>query len=237
MMSDRQSNSDEPTNGGITPTENREAGSSASDENRLSVQQSFFYRWRIRITAVVLVGAWFGVLFSAPLIRSGSLAAVLADYFGWLLFNSGVVLRIWAITNIGGRKSQVIVNHGPYAFCRNPLYVGTFLLILSEAFFLKSTTFVVVAIGLFIMYHCCVVSAEERVLLSRFGLAFSDYCDAVPRWWPRRGAPVSLPVVISSNPLIAELRQTGWWLALPLLGTMTAYLQNHPDWPHFFRLQ
>ena len=123
MMSDRQSNSDEPTNGGITPTENREAGSSASDENRLSVQQSFFYRWRIRITAVVLVGAWFGVLFSAPLIRSGSLAAVLADYFGWLLFNSGLEdlgdHQHWRSKIAGNRQSRPLCILSQSAVCRN----------------------------------------------------------------------------------------------------------------------
>jgi protein-S-isoprenylcysteine O-methyltransferase Ste14 len=227
---------DQPADAMIAPSLLADVPAVFSPPASLSVHQSLAYRWRIRITAVLLLTTWIGVLYSPPIVKSGSLIAVFADYFGWMVFGGGIVLRLWSISNIGGRKSQELVNHGPYALCRNPLYVGTFLLMLSQAFLLKSLTFLSATIALFIFYHLCVVPVEERVLLSRFGEAFTTYCETVPRWWPRR-VTVQLPqVTVTPGPLRAELRQTVWWLALPLLCATTAYLQNHPDWPRFFRL-
>jgi len=202
----------------------------------MSVKQSWAYRRRVKLTAVVLLTTWGAVLMSAPVVAAGSLAAVLADYCGWLLFGAGVCLRLWATMSIGGRKQKELVNHGPYSLCRNPLYVGTFLMMLSEACFLKSLTFVLATLGLFVLYHFGVVPVEERVLRTRLGSAYQDYCDAVPRWWPRRGCVFAPPVTVAPNPWNDELRRTVWWLTLPLLGTLTAYWQNHPDWPHWFRL-
>lgn len=201
-----------------------------------SVKRSWTYQKRVPLTAVVLLVTWAAVLMSAPWVPAGSAAAVLADYFGWLLFGAGVSLRLWATTNIGGRKSQQLVNHGPYAFCRNPLYVGTFLMMLAEACFLKSLTFVVATLVLFVFYQLAVVPVEERVLRVRLGQAYQDYCAAVPRWWPRRSALFVPPVTVAPNPFNDELRRTAWWLTLPLLGTWTFLVQHHPAWPHWFRL-
>lgn len=209
---------------------------SASAPPVLSVKQSWAYRWRVKLTAVVLLTTWTGTLFSVPFVLAGSLAAVIVDYFGWLLFGAGIALRLWGTTNIGGRKQRELVNHGPYALCRNPLYVGTFLMMFSEACFLKSLTFVLATVVLIVFYHVAVVPVEERVLRARFGSAYDNYCDAIPRWWPRRANLFAPPVTVAPNPWHDELRRTVWWLSLPLLGTYTAYLQNHPDWPHWFRL-
>lgn len=218
------------------PPSAAQAAEASSPPPVLSVKQSWAYRRRVKLTAVVLLATWAAVLMSEPFVNAGSLAAVFADYFGWLLFGAGVALRLWGTTNIGGRKQQTLVNHGPYALCRNPLYVGTFLMMFAEACFLKSLTFVLATVVLFVFYHVAVVPVEERVLRSRFGTAYDDYCDAIPRWWPRRANLFAPPVTVAPNPWNDELRRTLWWLSLPLLGTYTAYLQNHPDWPHWFRL-
>jgi protein-S-isoprenylcysteine O-methyltransferase Ste14 len=51
---------------------------------------------------------------------------------GWCLW-PGATLRLWSTLYIGGRKRVVLVSDGPYSLCRNPLYVGTFLIALSNA--------------------------------------------------------------------------------------------------------
>ena len=201
-----------------------------------SIRQSWAYRRRVPLTAVVLLSTWVGVLMSASWLTADSAGAVFADYFGWLMFGAAVTLRLWATTNIGGRKSQQLVNYGPYAFCRNPLYVGTFLMMLSEACFLKSLTFALATLVLFVFYHVGVVPAEEQLLRARFGAVYQDYCDAVPRWCPRRTALFVPHVTVAPNPWNAELRRTAWWLTLPLIGTWTFHLQNHPAWPHWWQL-
>lgn len=209
-------------------------GPSTSDPPIQSVTQYWAYRWRVRLSALVLLGTWIAVLMSEPWIAPGSAWAVLADYFGWVIFVGAICLRLWATANIGGRKSQQLVNHGPYTFCRNPLYVGTFMMMMSESLFLKSITFAAATLILFVFYHLAVVPVEENVLRARFGREYEDYCDAVPRWCPRRTALFVPPVTVAPDPWNAELRRTGWWLALPLIGTWTTLSQHHPSWPHLW---
>ena len=198
----------------------------------------FTYRWRMIVTLIVLLLAWVGAGFSRPYVEMGSITAIVADYCGWLIYFSGLCLRFWATRCIGGRKTQEIVSYGPYSLSRNPLYVGTFLMILSLACFLKSPTFAA-ATGLVILYYCvAVVPLEERLLRHHFGPEYEIYCAVVPRWLPRIGTIYSYsphqPMI--AHPMREEVRRTMWWLLLPLLAALHPYFRAWPDWPHWLSL-
>jgi protein-S-isoprenylcysteine O-methyltransferase Ste14 len=194
---------------------------------------TFRYRWRMIITLLVLLVAWLGAGFSPTRVQAGSLPAILADYIGWLMFIGGLCLRFWSTWFIGGRKSQEVVCYGPYSLSRNPLYVGTFMMILSLAFLLKSPTFAV-ATAIVIAYYCvAVVPLEERLLRHHFGTEYANYCHSVPRWLPRLGAAYSPPVSVISRPMRNELRRALWWLPLPLLAELHAYCRTLSEWPHW----
>ncbi len=139
--------------------------------------------------------AWVGILIIAPFAIVAVLSPPLApegswldngfDLVGWALFMVGAGFRWWATLYIGGRKLDTVVAEGPYSVCRNPLYVGTFLMGLGIAFFLQSITF---AVGFGIsatFYFGVTVPAEEILLRDKFGLTFVDYCRKVPRFWLR----------------------------------------------------
>lgn len=193
----------------------------------------FRYRWRMHLTLAALLVAWVGAGLSPPFLQNGSLSAVLADYVGWLMFFGGLSLRFWATRFIGGRKSREVICGGPYSLTRNPLYVGTFLMILSLSFFLKSPTFAV-ATAIVIAYYCvAVVPLEERHLRDVFGVDYSNYCENVPRWLPRVGAIYSPPVTVIPQPMQNEARRAVWWLLLPLLAELHAYCRAFPEWPHW----
>ncbi|MFV2065761.1 MAG: isoprenylcysteine carboxylmethyltransferase family protein, partial [Pirellulales bacterium] len=68
-----------------------------------------------------------------PYAAEGSSLDFLADAMAWLIFVMGGTFRWWATLYIGNRKQCVLVTDGPYSLCRNPLYVGTFLIVLSIA--------------------------------------------------------------------------------------------------------
>lgn len=194
---------------------------------------TFRYRWRMIVTLLVLLVAWVGAGLSPTFVQPGSLPAVLADYVGWLLFFGGLCLRFWSTWFIGGRKSQEVVCYGPYSLTRNPLYVGTFLMILSLAFLLKSPTFAA-ATAIVIAYYCvAVVPLEERLLRHQFGTVYANYCHSVPRWFPRLGTAYSPPVSMISHPMRNELRRAVWWLSLPLLAELHTYCRNLSEWPHW----
>ena len=205
--------------------------------SRPPLSRTFRYRWRMHLTLVVLLMAWLGAGFSAPFVQSGSLTAIVADYIGWLMFFAGLTLRFWSTRFIGGRKSHEIVRYGPYSMTRNPLYVGTFLMILSLAFLLKSPTFVIATAIVIAYYHVAVVPLEERFLRHEFGTEYANYCESVPRWLPRLGAIYSPQLVaVNSSPMRSEVNRAAWWLLLPLLAEVHAYLRAWPEWPHWLNL-
>lgn len=202
--------------------------------SRPPLSRTFRYRWRMHLTLAVLLVAWLGAGLSPPVVQSGSLTAILADYFGWLMFFGGLSLRFWATRFIGGRKSQEVVCYGPYSLTRNPLYVGTFLMILSLALLLKSPTFAI-ATAIVIAYYCiAVVPLEERVLRDVFGPKYANYCQSVPRWLPRVGAIYSPQLIaVNSQPMRSEINRAAWWLLLPLLAELHTYFRAWPEWPHW----
>lgn len=194
---------------------------------------TYRYRCRMHLTLVVLLVAWLGAGFSPTFVPPGSLPAILADYIGWLMFFGGLCLRFWATWFIGGRKSTEVICYGPYSLTRNPLYVGTFLMILSLAFLLKSPTFAA-ATAIVIAYYCvAVVPLEERLLRHHFGTVYVNYCQSVPRWFPRLGTAYSPPVTMISHPMHNELRRAMWWLPLPLLAELHAYFRTLSEWPQW----
>lgn len=192
------------------------------------------YRWRMHLTLAVLLVAWLGAGLSPPFVQLGSLTAIISDYLGWLMFFGGLSLRFWATRFIGGRKSHEVVCYGPYSLTRNPLYVGTFLMILSLAFLLKSPTFAI-ATAVVIAYYCvAVVPLEECLLRDVFGTEYANYCQSVPRWLPRIGA-IYAPQLVATNsqPMRSEMNRAAWWLLLPLLAELHTYFRAWPEWPHW----
>lgn len=215
------------------PTNSVESTASFSQDSSPPMAGTFRYRCRMHLTLLVLLTAWIGAGFSPTLVQAGTLSAVVADYIGWLMFFGGLCLRFWSTWFIGGRKSREVVCYGPYSLTRNPLYVGTFLMILALAFLLKSPTFAA-ATAIVIAYYCvAVVPLEERLLRHQFGTVYANYCQSVPRWFPRLGTTYSPPVSMISHPMHNELRRAIWWLPLPLLAEFHTYCRNLSAWPHW----
>jgi protein-S-isoprenylcysteine O-methyltransferase Ste14 len=156
-----------------------------SESPRPSLTKSWSYRHRMQVTALVLGSAWTYVAFSRPWIEQGTTLDWLIDAAAWTVFLAGAGVRLWATLWIAGRKKQTVVDDGPYRACRNPLYVGSFVMGVGLGLFLKSLAFAA-GLGLVMsLYLWFVVPAEERYMGSRFGDAFDDYCRRVPRWMPR----------------------------------------------------
>ena len=86
------------------------------------------FRYRGWFGIVILVPPAVATFLSQPIIREESWLDVAGDVLAWLLFVYGGALRLWATLYVGGRKGRVVVCEGPYSLCRNPLYLGTFLL-------------------------------------------------------------------------------------------------------------
>jgi protein-S-isoprenylcysteine O-methyltransferase Ste14 len=201
------------------------------------IVQTWAARSRGWIGILLLAPFCVGMLFSAPLTLEGSWLDFVFDQAAWLTFVAGAGIRWWSTLYIGGRKTMDLVCEGPYSLCRNPLYVGTFLMVLSVAIFMQSLTF---AFGLLLaswIYLSTTVPVEERRLLKNYGSKFEKYCEEVPRFIPRFSSFKSAPTIeVRLKGLTAEGIRTARWIWLPVICSLVAQFRSQPTWPHFFKL-
>jgi protein-S-isoprenylcysteine O-methyltransferase Ste14 len=109
--------------------------------------------------------------------------------FGVLALGA-LALAIWgqrtmkaAGTNVNpGMPALVIVDGGPFAFTRNPLYLSLILLYIAIGGMLASPAFLVLAVPLVLVLHVGVVLREERYLDAKFGDVYRRYKARVRRW-------------------------------------------------------
>ncbi len=99
----------------------------------------------------------------------------------------GVVLRAAASGHV--KKNAELTTTGPYAYTRNPLYLGSAIIGLGFSLAARSVWVVAVLGLLFVLVYVPVVKSEEAFLRARFP-EFDAYARRVPRFLPRLGNPV-----------------------------------------------
>ena len=127
----------------------------------------------------------------------------------------------------GGRKRQVyaekLVQGGIFAHCRNPLYVGNFLILLGVGIASNSVLFLSLGVPFFFFAYWAIIAAEENYLRNKFGQEFDEYCNRVNRLLPNfSGLGQTLAgMTFNWRRLIsAEYGSTYIWLAAITLVTL-----------------
>jgi protein-S-isoprenylcysteine O-methyltransferase Ste14 len=119
---------------------------------------------------------------------------------------AGEGLRWWAVGQIGvisrTRTTRLgpLIASGPFALCRNPLYVGNLLLWAGFTVWSGLLWMLPITLGVFIAYYQSIIRWEEVLLTERFGDAYARYAAETPRWWPRVGR---LPTAFSASAMHA----------------------------------
>jgi protein-S-isoprenylcysteine O-methyltransferase Ste14 len=119
------------------------------------------------------------------------LAASLATAgVGWLLVAAFVVWNGWALVTIAkhrtallpGEATTIVIDRGPFAWSRNPLYVG--LLVGSAGVSLVvGSGWALIALPLeWALLRWGAVVPEEQYLAAKFGATYTDYAGRVRRW-------------------------------------------------------
>jgi len=190
----------------------------------------------------------FPLVYALLIIKS---SPILADYrlaalFGVLVAGTGQLLR--AITVgleyiiRGGRKRQVyaekLVQGGVFAHCRNPLYVGNYLIILGVSLASNSVLFAAVAIPFFAVAYWAIIAAEENYLRNKFGPEFDAYCARVNRLAPNFSGFGQTLAGMQFNwrrLITAEYGSAYIWMAAIILVTLkNAWLDgSHQTQPYF----
>lgn len=96
----------------------------------------------------------------------------------------GEAIRMWAAGHL--YKNERVVTSGPYAYVKNPLYLGTFLIMVGLC--VMASNYVLLAIGVvvFAAYYAPFKQRRESDRLrERFGDAWGRYDREVPAYLPR----------------------------------------------------
>ena len=95
----------------------------------------------------------------------------------------GLALRAWSAGHI--RKNAQLATSGPYAFTRNPLYFGSFLLGLGFTIASGRLLLALLFATLFLGIYLPVMRVEASTMAQLFGSQYDTYRRSVPLFFPR----------------------------------------------------
>jgi protein-S-isoprenylcysteine O-methyltransferase Ste14 len=102
--------------------------------------------------------------------------------YGAILIVPGLLTRALASGHV--RKNETLAMSGPYAYTRNPLYLGSLLMGIGFAVASRSWWIGVALVVMFFAIYLPVILDEEKFLRSKFS-EFDEYARRVPRMLPR----------------------------------------------------
>src|SRR5712691_2662849 len=105
---------------------------------------------------------------------------------GGLVALPGLALRAWATGHL--RKNYALATTGPYAYTRNPLYLGSFVMGLGFTIAAGKLILGLVFAVLFLGIYVPVMRVEAKTLEELFGQDYRRYASAVPLFLPRVSA-------------------------------------------------
>ena len=94
----------------------------------------------------------------------------------------GLALRAWAAGSLA--KNRQLSTGGPYAYTRNPLYIGTLVVAAGLAVAARSPGLAALFAAIFALVYLPVIQNEQQHLRNLF-TGYADYAAQVPILWPR----------------------------------------------------
>ena len=144
---------------------------------------AFFARWRVRLGyPLAVIVLWLARPTPKTILAGAFIGAV------------GLWIRARAAGHL--HKQQVLTVTGPYAYTRNPLYLGSFILVIGAAVAAHSWISTLILFGYFALFYSVVMRREERELRQHHGDAFQGYARTVPLFFPR----LTLAKPLTENP-------------------------------------
>ena len=170
----------------------------------MSAAGSFFVHWRVRVGYPLAIAV---VYFSRPTPRS--------ILVGALVGVAGLCLRAYAAGYL--HKKEVLTVTGPYAYTRNPLYLGSAILALGAGIATRSWVSALVLIAYFALFYSMVMQREANELRIRHGASFEEYACAVPLIIPRLTAAKLAGVSAGSFSFTQYKKNQEWQAAVGFL--------------------
>jgi protein-S-isoprenylcysteine O-methyltransferase Ste14 len=116
---------------------------------------------------------------------------VFSMVIGFLLVIAGEFFRLWGVAIAGSETRTTgpvggtfLVTVGPFAFVRNPLYLGNILMYFGVGIIANTPVLAIAGLLFFFIQYALIVSLEEEALLKKFGEQYLRYVEKVPRFIP-----------------------------------------------------
>ena len=116
--------------------------------------------------------------------------------YGSAIIVPALLLRTAASGHV--KKNQEVTTSGPYAYTRNPLYVGSIILVIGFGVASRNVWLALALMAIFISLYLPVVWDEEDHLRAEFS-DYAEYAQRVPRFFPR------IPSTSSAGEFSSEL--------------------------------
>lgn len=112
-------------------------------------------------------------------------------YIGFIIAALGIMFAFWARKYLGGnwsgivalKKNQTLVDTGPYAIVRHPIYFGLTIGIVGSAI-AEGTVSGLIAIVCMLIFSLLRIRAEEKLMTSIFGKKYKEYSKRVYKFIP-----------------------------------------------------
>jgi len=138
---------------------------------------------------------------------------------GAILIAPGLLIRALASGHV--RKNESLATSGPYAYTRNPLYLGSLLIGMGFAVAARSWWVGVALVVMFVAIYVPVIRDEEAFLRRTFS-EFDEYARQVPRMLPRLTAHSSDEEASAGFSIDLYLKHREYNALLGALGMMAA---------------
>lgn len=102
----------------------------------------------------------------------------------WSIFTIILGILIRSLSAGALHKNSSLSTNGIYAMVRNPLYVGSFLVLIGFCFIINDFIFWITALTLFAVTYIPTILSEERGLQQAFPEQWSEFTGSTPRFIP-----------------------------------------------------
>lgn len=140
----------------------------------------------------------------------------------------GLLIRGWAAGTI--YKDEQLTTSGPYAYTRNPLYVGSFLIGLGVTLAGGHWIWPALFIAFFVGVYGRTMSGETELLTELFGDRFRHYAANVPALIPRLSAYRPEPPNTAAGFTLSQYKRNNEWEAGLGAGAAFAFLASKGMW-------
>lgn len=163
-------------------------------QEELKAQGDFLFRYRSHLPFCILplfilviftseTYLYYDGVYNTPLIVVAVFVGLLGQ--GIRIWVAGFVPRDTSGRNTKEQKASVLNHTGLYSVCRNPLYLGNFLMMLAPIILLGNWLFIIVFALSFWLYYERIIFAEESFLCAKFGQEYVDWTLKTPPFFPK----------------------------------------------------